>query len=71
MKVVTLLLQGVRKVNDGCDFTSVGSRKVNDGCDFTSVGSRKTNVILHLQRISISKLLDQGIIFTRSCIRGS
>ena len=29
------------KVNDGCDFASVGSRKVNDGCDFTSVGSRK------------------------------
>ena len=47
--MVTLLLQGVKKIKNIMTLLLQGVRK--------------TNVILHLQRISISKPLDQGINF--------
>ena len=63
--MVTLLLQGVEKINEGYDFASAGSQKIMNGKDLASAGDQvpKTNVTLLLQGVNISKLLDQGIIF--------
>jgi len=63
--MVTLLLQGVEKINESYDFASAGSQKINEWprpC-FYRGSSAKTNVTLLLQGVNISKLLDQGIIF--------
>ena len=37
MKVMTLLLQGVRKINGGYDFASAGCQKIMNGQDLASV----------------------------------
>jgi len=60
--MVTLLTQGVEKINEGYDFASAGSQKIMNGKDLTSAGDQvpKTNATLLLQWVSISTNSNNG-----------